>query len=297
MKRPRVRSALALASLALTSCTTTLEPRRDVPAEVRERYSVDDLAEVLREHVDDAGRVDYAALVADGEALERQYARIAAIGPDDRPELFPTEADRLAYWINAYNTAVLALIRAHYPIASVRDVSRPWLFFFLPRTSGFFYFQRVRLGGQAISLYALENDVVRGRFAEPRIHFALNCGSVGCPRLPREPFRPEGLDEQLERETRRFFAEERNLRIDHERRTVFLSQILEWYASDFTDRLAAEASEGPETPGTPATVLEYVVRHVDDATAAELRGRASTYAVEYVPYDWGLNDSATAGAD
>ena len=285
---PRIRIILAFVFPVLASCASTLEPRQDLPPGVRQHYAVDDLAEVLRKHVNDQGRVDYAALVQDGEALDRQYARMAAISPDSHPDRFPTEEDRLAYWINAYNAAVLALVKHNYPITSVRDVKRPLFFFFLPKASGFFYFRKVLVGGEKISLYSLEHDVVRKRFPEPRIHFVLNCASVGCPRLPREPFRPETLEEQLERETRLFFSEERNFCIDHERRTVVLSQILEWYASDFTDWLATNASEAP------ATVREYVAQYVDEEAAAELRGRASTYAIEFVPYDWALNDSAAS---
>ena len=77
---------------------------------------------------------------------------------------------------------------------------------FLPRPAGFFVFRKVVLGGDAMSLYALENEIIRGRFREPRVHFALNCASASCPLLPRQAFRGADLFAQLEREAQRFFS-------------------------------------------------------------------------------------------
>ena len=191
------------------------------------------------------------------ESLERFYARAAAFSPDSHPELFPSEAERLAYWINVYNAGVLKLVVTYYPVSSVKQVRPPLLLFFLPDLSGFFYFRKLIFGGAKTNLYDLEHDIVRGRFAEPRIHFALNCASRGCPRLPRTAFHPETLDDELSREARRFFGETRNLRIDHAGQKVLLSQILEWYESDFTDWLREQR------PERPATLLEYVALHVD----------------------------------
>ena len=100
--------------------------------------------------------------------------------------------------------------------------------------AGFFFLQRVEVGGRRLSLYTLENRIVRARFDEPRIHFALNCASVGCPSLPPEAFVPERLEQQLARETARFLSEERNVAVDLDARIVRLSSIFDWYDVDFT---------------------------------------------------------------
>jgi hypothetical protein len=233
------------------------------------------------------GRVDYAALRAERSGLDRYLEQLAAESPDSAPERFPTTEDRLAYWINAYNATVVELVLAHYPIQSVRDVRAPLLAFFLPTESGFFLFQRFELGGSRTSLYSLENRLIRRRFAEPRVHFALNCASLGCPRLPRDAFRGERLDEQLERETRRFLGEERNLRIDHVRREVSLSSIFDWYRDDFIAWLSARHPEAPQT------LVEYVRWNAPPEQRAELT-RARDYDVVFVPYDWRLNDRSGA---
>jgi hypothetical protein len=237
---------------------------------------------VLERFVDDAGQVDYAGLATDPLALERYYYLLSRYSPDSAPDAFPGHSDRLAYWLNAYNAAVLKTVVAHYPIASVEDVAPPRAFFFLPRRSGFFVFQRIRLGNRGTSLYALENRVIRHRFDDPRVHFALNCASRGCPRLRRQPFDPVRLDVQLDRATREFVAEPRNMRIDHATRSVMLSAIFDWYEDDFLDWCRAHLGDGP--PG----VLRYVAAYVEPERAAELE-RAATYTRRTEPWDWSLN--------
>lgn len=271
----------------LASCSTLVSPQPQLLAEAAgstpAAFAHDDLDAVQRRHVDEHGNVDYAAMQRDSDAIERYYARIAAVSPDSHPGLFPTDAHRLAFWINAYNGTVLMSVTRLYPLASVQDVGVPWYLFFLPDTAGFFYLRQHLIGGERISLYDLENTIIRGRIDDPRIHFALNCASAGCPRLPDRAFRPESLDADLDRETRRFFAEPRNLTVDREQGTVRLSQILEWYASDFVDWLARHGDG--ET-----SLLAYAARYAPEDVAAELRGRASGYRIEFTPYDWRLNE-------
>ena len=245
-------------------------------------FSHADFDRVLARFVDDRGRVDYTALAADPADLDRYVAQLAAVSPDNQPDRFPTSQARLAYWINAYNAAVMKLVLQYYPIASVRDVRPPMVLFFLPRLSGFFYFERVALGGERRNLYDLENSVIRQRFPDPRVHFALNCASRGCPRLPRQAFTAERLDDALDRETRQFLAEPRNLTIDPSRRTVFLSSIFSWYEDDF---LASERRSGSTEP----TLLGYVGRNSSVEQAAQIAG-CQGCRVSFVPYDWRLND-------
>jgi len=101
-------------------------------------FSHQDFDRVLQHFVDDRGRVDYAALKNDARDLERYYLLLSTYSPDSHPALFPTEHGKLAYWLNAYNAAVIKTVLAHYPMASVEDIKPPFLFFFLPSKSGFF---------------------------------------------------------------------------------------------------------------------------------------------------------------
>lgn len=126
-------------------------------------------------------------------------------------------------------------------------------------------------------------NVIRKRFPDPRVHFALNCASAGCPRLPRQAFSAAHLDQQLDDETRKFLAEERNLRIDHQAQTVFLSAIFDWYRSDFLTWYQQRF------PDHAATLLNYVTLYTAPVQTEALQ-RGSSYAVRFLPYDWSLND-------
>lgn len=227
---PAARAALLLALLVLSlpACgTLRTSPARFDAARVVgwQVFAHDDLAEVLAAHVDAQGRVEYAALREDRAALDRYVATLAEVGPRTHPALFPDADHRLAYHLNAYNALVLFNVLEHPGLTSVNA-----------ELLDFFYLSTFRLDGREIDLYDLENVVVRG-YGEPRIHFALNRGCVGCARLPTEPFDGARLQEQLARETARFLAQPRNVKVVDGR--LQLSALFDWYAEDFPPAPAA----------------------------------------------------------
>ncbi len=215
------------------------------------------LARVLDRYVDDQGRIDFASLAGNRVDLDRYVAWVHAIGPRNHPELFPARSDVLAYHINAYNA--LAML-------GVIDVGMPQSLGGLRKLT-FFYLREVKVGGDAMSLYAYENKVIRP-LGEERVHFALNCMAAGCPRLPRLPFDAKTLDTDLEREAKKFFNEDRNVEADAARRVVRFSQILDFYPSDF---LAKAPS-----------LIAYANRYRTSQIPAD-------YRVEFIPYDWTVN--------
>lgn len=257
---------------------------KDPSVEPPEIFSHQDFDRVLKEFVDDRGLVDYEAMKTRPEDLDTYYRLLSMYSPDSHPTLFPTRESRLAYWLNAYNASVMKAVLSYYPISSVLEVRRPLLFFFLPKKAGFFLFQRVSFGKRKMSFYYLENRIIRTRYGDPRVHFALNCASRGCPRLPKKAFAVEGLDEQLDRETRKFLSEERNFRIDQEKRTIYISSILKWYESDFLKWLRERY------PQKEATLINYVMHYLPDETINEIKKSSASYRVEFIPYDWSLND-------
>jgi len=287
-----LRIAAITAAALLFACTTIRPQTEPDPAATSPAAGVDGAAfdhaefdRVLAAAVDDRGRVDYAGLARDPGELPAYFAALARTSPDSAPGRFPTREHELAYWLNAYNAVAIQMVLAAYPIESVLDVKNPRALFFLPRLAGFFVFRRFELGGDPTSLYFLENDIVRVRYGEPRIHFALNCASASCPRLPNEAFLRERLEAQLEREARRFFAEKRNLEVDPGERTVHLSAILDWYRDDYLDWLEREH------PELPRTLLSYASLHAPADVKRQLAG-ARDYEVVFRPYDWSLNDQA-----
>lgn len=199
---------------------------------------------VLERFVDDAGRVDYAGLARERADLDRFVAWIHAAGIARQP---------LAFHLDAYNALAMYNALDRGAPASLDGMEKV----------RFFFLRRFVLGGEAVSLYAYENDVIRG-FGDARIHFALNCMAAGCPRLPRRAFLAGDLNAALEREARLFLNEQRNVQVDHAARRVRLSSILDWYAADF-----------------PA-LLAYVNRYRAEPIP-------ESYRVEFIPYDWTLN--------
>ena len=235
-----------------TACFQTVQS----PAAANDRtlpHETNDWAEVLRLHVDDAGRVDYQALSTEPDALHRVVAGFAITGPKQTPALFEGRNDELAYYINAYNALTMFNVANRWPqIVSVHD-----------ERVDFFYLTRFPLDGEPINLYDLENQVIRP-YGEPRIHFALNCASEGCPTLPREPFLGDRLDAQLARETKKFLEDHSNVSVQNG--AVALNPILEWYDDDF-----------------PPDPLSWV------RGAAPQLGIPADAVVTYPEYDWTLN--------
>lgn len=219
---------------------------------------------VLSAFVHEDGRVDYAKLRGNAD-LEAFTKQLGAVSPDSHPALFPSREAKLAYWINAYNAFVLRAFAAEYPEKRTRLKG-------LLGKAQFFYRQKHVAGGKARTLDNIEDESIR-TFGEPRIHFAIVCASASCPALSREPYRAPELDQQLERETRKYFAEARNFRIDDSRREVTLPRILDWFKDDFGK--------------TPARVLDFVARY---RPAEAQRLRSGSWTVRYFDYDWSPND-------
>jgi hypothetical protein len=246
------RLALLLTALGLGGCAAVPKPAAPGPLPLDPPYAA--WARVLERHVDDQGRVAFAALARDRGDLDAFVRYVYEVSPETHPERFPSREAALAFHFNAYNAlAMHKVIERGIPetLAGLRKLF-------------FFFFGPVQVGGQRMSLSDYENQVIRA-YDEPRLHFALNCMSVGCPRLPREPFLPDALTQQLERETRFFFSESRNLRVDDSARTVYVSEILRFYTEDFLKH----------APSLIAYINRYVATPIPE-----------DYQVRFIDYDW-----------
>jgi hypothetical protein len=240
--------------LSGAACAISVPPPRAIPAGAPAPEQA--WANLLSTHVDERGRIDFAGIEKGPADLEAMVAWIARVSPESQPDSFETPEARLAYYINGYNAlAIYDVLKSSLP----RDLNAVKV--------RFFYRNRFQMGGRSISLYALENRIIRP-LGDPRVHVALNCMARGCPRLPQEPFRAAELDAQLEREARHFFNEDRNVRRDPAARTVFLSQILQFYTKDFL-------AKAP-------TLITYVNGYREAKIPDD-------WKVEFIPYDWTLN--------
>ncbi|MGH7337388.1 MAG: DUF547 domain-containing protein [Myxococcota bacterium] len=234
MIRKATVTATMLLALAPTAATATT-------------FSHADWSGTLERFVDDQGRVDYAGLARDRALLDRYLESLERTSPDTSAALFPSRADQLAFWLNAYNAVVFARV-----LDRGAETPSVWGDGFLG--IGFFTADRARLGGRLLSLKELEDDIVRERFRDPRVHAALNCASISCPRLPRRAFEGATLEVDLDAAMRELVSDPRHCRIDRTARTVWLSKIFDWFEKDFT---AFEKERGTPSP----TVVDYVNRY------------------------------------
>ncbi len=171
-----------------------------------------------------ASQVDYAGMQQDSTRLEEYLNQLSAIGPEDFDSW--TADEQLAFLINAYNAWTVQLILTEYPdINSIKEIgswfSSPWSITFIP------------LLGKQRSLDDIEHEMIRGEkgYHEPRIHFAVNCASIGCPALRPEAYQGNKLDRQLELATR-LFLEDRS-RNYYQGNSLYVSKVFKWYQSDF----------------------------------------------------------------
>jgi hypothetical protein len=238
---------------------------------------------VLAEHLF-GWSIDYAALQAAPQGLDAYLAELAAIHPDSLAAA--TRDAQLALWINAYNACAMKLVVQHYPIRkagfpaslvrslqgvpanSIRQITDTW-------SREFCY-----VAGEARSLDGIEHEILRP-MGEPRIHFAVNCASRSCPVLAPEAYTAEGLEEQLDAAVRRLLADPENYRLERGSDPVVrLNKVLDWYKGDF---------------GGVDGVVELLLPYLADDDAEYIRSVEP--AVEFLEYDWTLNDTAVWGTE
>lgn len=237
-------------------------------------------AQMLARHVHAPG-VDYAALKLDREALDRAVAALDSEASRGEPGW--ARAQRMAFWINAYNLFTLRAIVDHYPIRS------GWLTRH-PRNSirqidGVWTHLTWSAAGRAVTLDDIEHRILRPEFKDARVHFAVNCASVSCPPLAAEPYRPATLGAQLDAAARHYFASGEGLRV--EGGTIRVSSLFKWYGEDFIAEFAPLVT-GTRDPKERA-ILGAIVRYGPAAAAAE--ARRGTLRIAFLPYDWSLNDA------
>lgn len=234
--------------------------------------------QLLQRHVQpfNEGRataVDYAGFVEQRAELTDYLRALSAVTEREFEQW--TSDTQLAFLINAYNAWTVELILTAYPdVSSIRDLGSlfrsPWKRTFIP------------LLGQERSLDEIEHEMIRGsgRYNEPRIHFAVNCASIGCPALLPEAFEAETLEEQLDSATRAFLSDDSRNRWSGGQ--VEVSSIFRWYRDDFaagwqgTERLGAFLALYADELGVPADQRERLA--------------AEQVSIRFLDYDWALND-------
>jgi hypothetical protein len=221
---------------------------------------------VVKKHVNAIGEVDYGALKSDRADLDAYVKWLGEVSPENKPALFPAKSDELAYYINAYNAFTTAGVVKSYPAKSVRDLGLVF---------GFFRRDDYTMGGRKISLQDLENKIIRSdKYKEPRIHFAIVCASLSCPKLTPEAFTAANLERLLDAGARQFVNERRNVYVKDG--VVTISEIFKWYEGDFK--------------WTASSALEFAKVYAAPDLKNALEKLPSKPQVKYFDYDWAIND-------
>lgn len=170
---------------------------------------------------------------------------------------------QLAFYINAYNAWTIKLVLGGYPgIKSIKDLGTIF--------SSSWTKKICRIDGKIMSLDDIEHGIIRPRFRDPRIHFAVNCASKGCPPLASEPYNGASLDNQLDTAVRNFLNDPARYRLDGN--YLYVSMIFGWYASDFRDG-----------------ALNFILKYVRGDLLRALEAKGDKIEIRYLDYDWSLN--------
>ena len=222
---------------------------------------------LLHKYVDQNGNVDYQMWKSSSVDTGRLRTYLESLAAVD-PQSTLNRNDRLAFWMNAYNSLTIHGILREYPTTSIRN-----------HTATLFGYNiwkdlKLRVGDQTYSLDEMEHQILRP-MGDPRVHFGIVCASRGCPRLPNEAFVGARVQRQLEANTRDFFARPQNFRYDVSGNRIHLSTILKWFGSDFGHDQRA--------------ILKRIAPWLPDerSRTAATHGAVS---VSYLRYDWTLND-------
>jgi len=217
--------------------------------------------------------VDYRGMARDRDHRTKYLRSLSSV---ERRQFDRWPADeQLAFLINAYNAWTVELILTAWPdLESIKDLGNlfrsPWNRPFIP------------LLGKTRTLDDIEHDLIRGsgRYDDPRVHFAVNCASIGCPALRAEAYDGGRLDRQLEEQTLLFLADRSRNRVENG--TVKLSPVFKWYREDF------------ETGWRDLDSLEQFLARYADALELPARmaqqAKAGNFDIEYLDYDWRLNE-------
>lgn len=214
---------------------------------------------LLQKHVTEEGLVDYQGFIADSVRLNNYLDLLRKHHPNDEHW---SRDERLAYWINAYNAFTVKLVADHYPVKSIKDIKNG-----IPFVNTVWDIKFIEIEGQTYDLNNIEHGIIRPKFDEPRIHFAVNCAARSCPRLNNRAYTAEKLDAQLTQAAKAFLADEEKNEISPN--AVRLSKIFTWYGGDFK-------SDGQ-------SIIDYINQYAPTKVNADA-------ALSYLEYNWSLND-------
>jgi len=204
---------------------------------------------ILKNNVSSSGKVNYVSMKSKLSEIESYISTLESFSDQSTW----SKNEKLAYWINLYNAATVRLIIQNYPTTSITTINngKPW------------DKKVVSISGKSYTLNQIENDIIRPRFNEPRIHFAVNCAAISCPKIMNSAFTADKLNYQLTKQAKAFINGSKN---SISKNSIEISKIFEWYAVDF---------------GT--SIIDYLNKY----STTQINSIAT---ITYNEYNWNLNE-------
>ncbi len=219
--------------------------------DIKEHVSHSNWDALLSRHVTSEGKVNYDGFKSDVAKLDKYLKLIG----DNEAKTGWSQVEKKAFWLNAYNAWTIKLVLERYPVNSIKDVSaKPWDKRF------------IKIGANTHTLNDIENKIIRRQFKDARIHFAVNCAAISCPKLSNKAFTLLNVEKELDRLTKEFFQSE-NVKLVE--KSAQLSKIFEWYAEDFIQE------------------SESVLKFVEQYSGMTFHSKVK---VSYLDYNWKLNE-------
>lgn len=230
-------------------------------------------AAVLQEYVH-GELVDYSALASGREGLDRFIAELSGLSSQEFSGM--NRNQQMALWINAYNGITLRSIIDHYPVKSIKDIDGVWKK------------KEWHVAGRTVTLNGIENDILRPQYKDPRVHFALNCASIGCPPLLKQPFLASKLEEQLDWAAASFVKNPARTRFDTDKAEIHTSELFTWFGEDFIAGYQSPENDQHLSPEDNA-VLGFLRTFADQESTGKLAS-VQNWSLVYESWDWSLND-------
>ncbi len=224
-----------------------------------EPISHEQWTQLLQTYVSENGEVDYKALHPERAKVTEYLDHLTSNAPNEKTW---SKDEQLAYWINLYNAFTVDLILEHYPVESIKDIGASIK---IPFVNTPWDIKMIEIDGKSYDLNNIEHGLIRKKFDEPRIHFALVCAAVSCPKLKNEAYTADQLDSQLEEQARQFINNSTYNFIEKDQ--IKVSKLFNWYKGDFTK----------------GAIIDYLNQYSD----IQIDKNAS---VSYMDYIWALND-------
>lgn len=249
-----MRVLLSIIIMALVLCLTNAckvsEYKSDSKAISHEIWDT-----LLRQHVSENGKVDYKGFIRDSVKFNQYLTLLSQHHPNDQNW---SREEQMTYWINAYNAFTVKLIVDHYPTKSIKDIKNG-----IPFVNTVWDIKFIKIEGRDYDLNNIEHGILRPKYKDPRIHMAINCASISCPKLFNRAYTADKLNEQLDEAARDFVNDDSKNKISADKPKV--SSIFNWYGGDFNN------------------VIDFINKYAKTKINKGAK-------LEYLDYNWGLNE-------